>query len=297
LPFHSRLSIDQKMIMRNIVILAFFFTGWSVYAQQATLSGYVRDAKSGEALVGVSVIVDGTDLGSVTDLDGYYTISSIPPATYNITASYVGYEQRTKYNIILRSAGNPELNFELNEVSTELEGVTVTANPFETLDETPLSINKLSREEIATYPGGNNDIAKVAQSLPGVASSIGGFRNDIIIRGGAPNENVYYLDGVEIPSINHFSTQGSAGGPVGLLNVSFFEGVTLATSSFGAQYDNVLSGVLQFEQRRGNDRNFAGNVRVSASEAALTLEGPLFKAKDREASRTSAIVSVRRCSN
>lgn len=83
---------------------------------------------------------------------------------------------------------------------------------------------------------------KVVQSLPGVSGSVGGFRNDVIIRGGGPSKNVYYLDGIEIPVINHFATEGSAGGPVGLLNVSFFEGVSLSTSSFPAKYDNVLSG-------------------------------------------------------
>ena len=181
----------------------------------------------------------------------------------------------------------------MEEAIEELGEVVIVANPFEKLEETPLSIQKLSAEEIATYPGGNNDIAKVVQSLPGVSGSIGGFRNDVIIRGGAPNENVYYLDGIEIPNINHFATQGSAGGPVGLLNVSFFEGVTLSTSAFGAQYDNVLSGVLQFDQRNGNNRDFKTNIRVSSSEAALTVEGPLFK-KEEESSSTSFIASVRR---
>ena len=125
------------------------------------------------------------------------------------------------------------------------------------------------------------------------SGSVGGFRNDIIIRGGAPNENVYYLDGIEIPNINHFATQGSAGGPVGLLNVSFFEGVTLSSSAFGAQYDNVLSGVLQFDQRNGNNREMKTNVRVGSSETALTLEAPLFKS-GKEESNTSFIASVRR---
>ena len=120
-----------------------------------------------------------------------------------------------------------------------------------------------------------------------------GFRNDVIIRGGAPNENVYYLDGIEIPTINHFSTQGSAGGPVGLLNVSFFEGVTLSASSFAASYDNVLSGVLEFDQRNGNSRKFVGNFRLGSSESALTLEGPLFKS-DKSEANTSYIISVRR---
>ncbi len=262
-------------------------------AQTGTLSGLITDAKTGEPLIGAAVQIEGADLGAAADVNGYYLIENIPTRTYNITATYLGYETQTQYNVVIRSEGNIDINFRLEESTYELEELVVTPNPFQKSEETPLSIQRLSQEEVAAYPGGNNDIAKVVQSLPGVSGSVGGFRNDVIIRGGAPNENVYYLDGVEIPNINHFATQGSAGGPVGLLNVSFFEGVTLTTSSFGAQYDNVLSGVLQFDQRRGNAREFRGNVRVGASESALTLEGPLFKG-DGERSKTSFIVSARR---
>lgn len=264
--------------------------GFQNYGQ---LSGYVKDAKTGEPLIGATVQLTDTQLGAVTDTDGFYRIQNIPAKTYTVQALYIGYQAETRYNVVVRSGGNPDVNFDLREEASELEGVVVMASPFEKLQETPLSIQQLSSEEIATYPGGNNDIARVVQSLPGVSGSVGGFRNDIIIRGGAPNENVYYLDGIEIPNINHFATQGSAGGPVGLLNVSFFEGVTLSSSSFGAQYDNVLSGVLQFDQRNGNNRNFQTNIRLSSSEAAFTVEGPLFK-KEQEASNTSFIASVRR---
>ncbi len=260
----------------------------------AKVSGYVKDAKTEEPLIGATVQLVDTDLGAVTDVDGFFTIENIPAKTYNIKASYVGYENEIKFNVVVRTGGIPYLNFNLKETVEQLEGVTVRANPFRKSEETPLSIQRLSREEIATYPGGNNDIVKVAQSLPGVSGSVGGFRNDIIIRGGAPNENVYYLDGIEIPNINHFSTQGSAGGPVGLLNVSFFEGVSLSSSAFGSQYDNVLSGVLQFDQRDGNNREYQTNFRVSSSEAAITTEGPLFKSNNEEQSNTSFIASVRR---
>lgn len=274
--------------------LAIFFTNQAIAFQgQGELSGSVKDAKTGETIPGATVQILETTLGAITDGNGFYTIKNIPAKTYSVQASFVGYETVIKYNIVIKSGGIPDLNFELKEAVSELGEVVVTANPFEKIEETPLSIQKLSAEEIATYPGGNNDIAKVVQSLPGVAGSVGGFRNDVIIRGGAPNENVYYLDGIEIPNINHFATQGSAGGPVGLLNVSFFEGVTLATSAFGAQYDNVLSGVLQFDQRNGNNRELKKNIRIGSSETALTFEGPLFK-KDKEASNTSFIVSARR---
>lgn len=276
-----------------IISLFFLLSPFLAFSQTGELTGTVTDARTGEPLIGATVILEGTTIGDATDANGRYLITRIPTKTYNITFSFVGYLPVTKFNIVIRSEGNIDLNVQLQEDAQLLGEVVVTPNPFEKLQTTPLSIQKLSQEEVAAYPGGNNDIAKVVQTLPGVGGSVGGFRNDVIIRGGAPNENVYYLDGIEIPNINHFSTQGSAGGPVGLLNVSFFEGVTLSASSFDAQYDNVLSGVLQFDQRNGNAREFTGNFRLGSSESALTVEGPLFKGDKDEAS-TTYIASVRR---
>ncbi|MFM2358674.1 MAG: hypothetical protein RLY16_667, partial [Bacteroidota bacterium] len=155
--------------------------------------------------------------------------------------------------------------------------------------QSPLSIQRLTTEDIKANPGGNFDISKVIQSLPGVGGGVGGgsFRNDIIIRGGSPSENVFYLDGIEVPIINHFSTQGSGGGPQGILNVSFIEDVRLSTSAFDARYDNALSSVFQFKQKNGNAKTLQGNVRLSASEIAATLDGPLSK-------RTTFLASARR---
>lgn len=259
-----------------------------------SISGNVID-ETGAPLTGATVFLEGTQIGSSTDFDGFYTITGVAPGTYNLIASFVGFESQTKFNIQVKSVGNQEYNFTLAETAIELEGVEVRPDPnvISRAREAPLSTQTLTAVEIATYPGGNNDVVQVAQTLPGISPSTGGFRNDLIIRGGAPNESVYYLDGVEIPNINHFSTQGSGGGPVGMLNVAFIDEVTLATSAFGAQYDNALSGVLQFDQREGNRRSFSSNFRVSASDVALTVDGPLFKGSS-AASRTSFLASVRR---
>ncbi|WP_054558007.1 TonB-dependent receptor [Croceitalea dokdonensis] len=283
------------MRFSRFICLAICFTLlFGAHGQVSTsLLGTVTD-ELGEPIIGASVFLEGTELGAQTDFDGAYEITNVSPGSYNIVVSYLGYESQTRYNVIVRSKGTPSYNFVLKETAQQLNEVTVSnANRITRPRETPLSTQTLSAVEIATYPGSNNDVVQVAQTLPGVSPSIGGFRNDLIIRGGAPNETVYYLDGMEIPNINHFATQGSAGGPVGLINVSFIENVTLSTSAFNARYDNPLSGVLQFKQRNGNDRNFAGNFRVSASEAALTLEGPLFK-KEGEVSKTTFLASVRR---
>ncbi len=286
----------MKSITRNALIFVFliFFPPVIIIAQVKTeIYGRIIN-ETGEPMFGASVYLEGTEIGAQADFDGNYRITGVTPGSYNLIASFLGYEPQTKFNIIVRSKGTPNYNFVLKQSTQQLNEVFITnENRITRPRETPLSTQTLSAVEIATYPGSNNDVVQVAQTLPGVSPSIGGFRNDLIIRGGAPNETVYYLDGMEIPNINHFSTQGSAGGPVGLINVSFIDNVTLSTSAFNTRYDNPLSGVLQFSQRNGNSRNLAGNFRVSASEAALTFEGPLFK-KDSSESKTTFLASIRR---
>lgn len=258
------------------------------------VNGYVKD-ETGLPIFTATVYVDQLAKGAVTDEQGRFIIKNVPPGSYSFTASFLGYKSVSKYNVVIKSVGNQPLNFVLEENSDSLDEFTVVGekNKLSRPKETPISSLKLTATEIETYPGGNNDVVRVAQSLPGVSPSIGGFRNDLIIRGGAPNETVYFLDGVEVPNINHFSTQGSSGGPVGMLNVSFIDNVELSSSAFNSKYDNVLSGVMQFEQKNGNKRDFSGNFRVGASETALTINTPLFKGK-KEESKTGAIISVRR---
>ena len=280
--------------MRKL-FLGILFNAYFLSAQNTgQLSGRILDQQTQLPIQGVSVILEGTAMGVATNEEGYFTFRDIPTQTYNLTITHLGYQTQTVYNIIVKTFGTPPLQILLEESTNELEEIVVYQSPFRTTVETPLSTQTFSAVEIETYPGGNNDITKVIQSMPGISPSIGGFRNDIIIRGGAPNESVYYLDGIEIPNINHFSTQGSAGGPVGMLNVSFIREVTLSSSAFGAEYDNPLSGVLSFEQREGNPNRFGGNFRFGASEAALTLEGPLFRKDKDKPSKTTLLFSVRR---
>ena len=260
----------------------------SLYCQNiGSLTGTVIDSESGLPLEGATVTVDKSNFFAVTDQNGFFEIVDLPTTTYNITARFIGFKIQTKFNIIVKSAGNRSLDFVLSPMPDTLDEVILNESPFKTSIETPLSTQTFSAVEIETYPGGNNDITRVIQSLPGISPSIGGFRNDIIIRGGGPNETVYYLDGIEIPNINHFSTQGSSGGPVGLVNISFIKDVTLSTSSFGAEYDNALSGVLAFNQKDANKEKLVGNFRLGSSEAGLTIEGPINN-------KSSFILSLRR---
>jgi hypothetical protein len=278
--------------------LFFFFATCSfscVKAQQTgSVTGIVIDKATQQPLQGVSVSLEGSGKGTAADSLGKFRITGVAAKTYNLVASKVGYKTFTVFNISITSGNENTYTIELEAEAATLSEVVVKANKrtvrAATL-ETPLSVQRLTSEEIKSNPGGNFDISKVIQTLPGVGGGQqgGSFRNDIIIRGGAPNENVFYLDGIEIPVINHFQTQGSSGGPQGILNVSFIEDVKLSSSAFDARYDNALSSVFQFKQRNGNPNRFQGNFRLSATEAALTMEGPLSKNK-----KTTFIASARR---
>lgn len=258
------------------------------------LSGVVVDKLTQKILPNVSVSIESIAKGAIADTNGIFRITGIPLKTYNIIFSLVGYKKQTLFNVVITAGNENNFNIELEQSGGALTEVLVKTNKrtarAATL-ETPLSVQRLTTEEIKSNPGGNFDISKVIQSLPGVGGGAGGggFRNDIIIRGGAPSENVFYLDGIEVPVINHFQTQGSAGGPQGILNVSFIEDVKLSSSAFDARYDNALSSVFQFKQKTGNRNKLQGNVRLSATELSGTLEGPLSKDK-----RTTFLASIRR---
>ena len=274
------------------IFLLLFFTPLIIFSQaDGTLNGYVYDSESEMPLLGANIIIEGLDKGAVSNEDGFFEILNINPKTYNLIVSYVGYQSKKIYNTIIKSKGNQTLEIFLIESTEELDEVVLFENPFNKPIETPLSINTFSSVEIESYPGANNDITKVVQSMPGLSPSVGGFRNDLIIRGGAPNETVFYLDEIEIPNINHFSTQGSSGGPRGMINIAFIQDVTLSTSAFGAEYDNPLSGVLQFRQRTGNPNTINSNFRFGASESGLTLDGPLSKTDE---NKTNFIFSARK---
>jgi outer membrane cobalamin receptor len=276
-------------------IAALLWCGTVLMAQNTgSINGTVIDKQTQEALIGVTIRLEGSDLGATTDVDGNFRLTGIPPRSYNVTASYIGYTPLTKFNVVVTTGNANQINFQMEPDATNLGEVVISTNKSVRIAsvETPLSIQNLSVEEIKSNPGGNFDISRVLQALPGVSAGAGGgggARNDLIIRGGGPSENVYYLDGVEIPIINHFTTQGAAGGPTGMLNVSFIEDATLSSSAFNARYDNPLSAVLQFTQRDGNPDRVQGNFRVSASETALTLEGPAAKN-----GKTTFLASARR---
>lgn len=279
--------MSRNLITACLLLLAGFYT---TQAQSSgTISGTVRNSATQEAIPGATIRLEGTNLGAFANARGEYSVKKIPPKSYTVVATSVGFKPTQLFNIVVTSGNVVNLVIELEPATAQGEAVTVEGRTFGKRSETPLSVQSLTTEEIRSNPGGNFDISRVLQALPGVGGATGGasFRNDITVRGGGPSENVYYLDGIEIPQINHFATQGSAGGPAGILNVAFIEDVTLSSSSFGSGYDNALSSVIAVTQKEGNKENLQGNIRVSATEVALTFDGPV-------SDNTTFIASARR---
>jgi hypothetical protein len=279
-------KINTKLKVTNLYLFALLIFSFSVSAQTGLIQGRVYDEINNEPLPFANVVIEGTTNGTTTDLDGNYTLSAAP-GLYNITASFVGYINRTEYEVQVTPSRPAVINFALNEGAQTLGEVSVTAQDRITRNiESPVSVTTLGINEIQRNPGGNQDISLVIQSLPGVASSPN-FRNDIIIRGGAPNENAFFLDGIEIPTINHFATQGSSGGPVGLLNVNFIREVDLYTSAFPVEKATALSSVLDIKLKDGRTDKVGGIFQVGASDIGLTLEGPI-------GDKTTFLASARR---
>lgn len=252
---------------------------------QGMIRGKITNSVNNQPVPFANVLLLNTELGAITDEAGNYEIGNVPPGLYTVRASYVGYKPFTAYDIQVALARPFQLDFSLTEEASEL-GEVVVNSEFTRSEETPLSVRKLTTNEIERYPGGNRDISRVIQSLPGVASTPS-FRNDILIRGGAPNENRFFVDDIEVPVINHFSTQGSSGGPVGILNVNLIKSLDLITGGFPANRMNGLSSFFEIQLKEGRRDRMATQLTVGASELTLSHEGPLSP-------KTTYILSARR---
>ena len=271
---------------KNVLFLLLLGLLTPVSAQPThRIKGTVIDKASRQPLEFINVLVLGLGRGGVTDAEGHFNIGEVPPGIYRLQASAVGYKTILTPEYIV-STKDLTIQIETEENLTELEGVTVTASPFRRDPESPVGLRVIGLQEIEKSPGANRDISRIVQSYPGVAFSPAGYRNDLIVRGGSPSENRFYLDGVEIPNINHFSTQGASGGPVGIINADLIREVNFYTGAFPTDRGNAMSSVLDFKLRDGDMERNSLKATLGASEVSLASNGHIGK-------KTSYLVSVR----
>jgi hypothetical protein len=275
-------------MMKKYILLISLFAFLSVSAQKpsSTIKGRVYNAKNNEPVEFATVVIQNSVNGTNSDINGNFTLNKIEPGFYQLKISAVGFKTYVSETFRITLSAGATINVPLEEDDVRLEEITVRPNFFPKRDESPTSLRTIGIDEIEKNPGGNRDITKVIQSFPGV-SSAASFRNDVIVRGGGPSENKFYLDGVEIPNLNHFATQGASGGPVGIINVDFVREVNFYSGAFPSTRGNAMSSVLEFTQKNANAEKAKFRATVGASDLAFSSEGPL-------SAKTTYLASVRR---
>jgi hypothetical protein len=273
--------------LKLILVLTFFSSAFIIgQSARGKIIGKVVDETTKEPIPGVNVLVVGTTFGSATDLDGNFSINNVDVGSYQVRISSVGYNTVVKPDVIVNSAKPAELLVNLTQAVIEFEGITVRSDFFSKDPSEIGSIASFSYEEIRRAPGGFEDVVRALSVLPGVAQASAG-RNDLIVRGGAPSENLYVVDGFVVPNINHFGSQGATGGPLSFVNLDFVRETSFSTGGFSTLYGDKLSSVLTIDLREGRKDKLGGKGTISASQFGLNLEGPIGE-------KGNIIFSVRR---
>ena len=265
-------------MMRLLLLLALLLCGnLTTMAVPVTYSvhGKVIDKQSRRPVAYANVFVTGIPgKGASTDSLGVFRIEQIPPGIYRFEASCIGYRTVSTPEYIV-SASTPSIEIEMEEDANMLSTVVVMPSPFRRSLESPVSMRIIGLQEIEKSPGANRDVSRIVRSYPGVSFSPIGYRNDLIVRGGSPSENRFYMDGIEIPNINHFATQGASGGPVSIVNADLIREITFYTGAFPANRSGALSSVLDFRLKDGNPDKQAFKATIGASEVSLSGTGHL----------------------
>jgi hypothetical protein len=270
---------------KNILFLLTIFLSVTVLAQKGSIKGRIFNAKTNAPLDFATILIEGTTIGSTSDLDGNFIFTGIEPGFKKLIVQSIGFEKTISDEIQVQGNQTVFVDVPVNESSVQLNEVTVRQNRNLKKIESPISVLSVGVQQIEKSAGANRDISKVIQALPGVGATDPN-RSDLIVRGGGPSENVFYLDGIEIPVINHFSTQGSSGGSVGIINPDFVREIDFYTGAFPANRINALSSVMEIKQKDGSKDRIHSKLSVGASDAALTIDGPIGK-------KSTFIVSAR----
>ena len=263
----------MRTIKSLLILLAILFPAIA-FTQKGEIKGQILNQRNNEPIEFAGLQIQGTTIGGVSDANGSFVLSNVSPGFVRLIVSFLGFETTVSSEIQVQGNQTAFVNVFLPESSVQLQEVSIRPNYNVKRIESPISVISVGVQEIEKGAGVNRDISKVIQTLPGVGVTDPN-RNDLIVRGGGPSENVFYLDGVEIPVINHFATQGSSGGAVGVINPDFVEEISFYTGAFPANRTNALSSVMEIRQRDGSKDKINTTLSVGASDAAVTVDGPV----------------------
>jgi len=274
---HDLIIVEFLKEMKTILL--FFCILFSLCYSQASVNeaydvrGRVIDKNTRAAVPYATVTIFGMpNKITVTDSIGNFSIKSVTPGIYKLSVTCIGYNNLLSSEYIV-SPQTPFIELELEENMTQLNEVTVRSTSLRKIKGSPVSLQIIGLNEIEKSPGGNRDISRIIRSYPGVSFSVGGYRNDLIVRGGAPSENRFYLDGIEIPNINHFATQGASGGAISILNADMIREVQFYSGAFPVESSGAMSSVMDIRLRDGNIDKRSFKATLGASEFSLSGTG------------------------
>lgn len=263
------------------VVLAIFLV-FESFAQTQIIKGKIIDAQAEYELIGATIKVIGSEplIGTVTNLDGSFVLENVPVGRQSLSVQYIGYKNLTLPNILVTAGKEVILQIKLEESVESLEAVVVTANANKAMpinEMAKVSARTFSLEETTRFSGGRNDVARLATSFAGV-SAPNDSRNDIVVRGNSPTGLQWRIEGIPVPTTNHFATLGVTGGPVNALNTNILRTSDFLTGAFPAEYGNASAAVFDVNFRNGNPDKFEFTGQMSAySGVEFMAEGPIKK--------------------
>lgn len=281
-------------LLKNIFILLLSVIGSSARAQSTqTISGKIFDEASHAPLTGaVIVLVGATATGTVTDIDGNFSLAGVPIGRQSVKVSYTGYEDRVMNDILVTAGKEVHIDVSMQERLHKLDEVTVSYSRSKDKTRTnnemaQVSARSFNVDETKRYAGALGDPSRMAANFAGVISG-NDSRNDIVVRGNSPTGMLWQLEGLNIPNPNHYGSLTTTGGPISMLNNNNIDKSDFFTSAFPAQYGNALSGVFDIRLRDGNRNKSEFLAQVGFNGFELGAEGPLGKNK-----RTSYVINYR----
>lgn len=256
----------------KITVLLILFSVLA-FAQVGSINITVFDEFSKKSIPATVKILNSEQQFSGT---GTVQIAEIASGNYNFEIVAEGYDSNFLNDINVVPNQNLTFSVGLNASAKQIQEVTITKKAYKTTAESPVSLRNITAEEVQKNAGSNRDVSKAILSFPGVGSTAT-FRNDLFIRGGSSAENKFYIDGIEVPTINHFQTQGASGGPRGIITVDFIKDVDFYSGAFPARRNGVMSSLFEFNLKQARKDKLGYKAVIGLDDMQLMVDGPLSK--------------------
>jgi len=268
---------------KSVCFLLFVMMSVIIFGNPGTsmpggIKGIVIDSQTEQPLPGVNVFILDSEIGTATDENGHFNIEQLKPGSYHVRFIMMGYLPQTKLNLPVSPDKDLVLRINLEQTVLEMQDVVVSPGFFKKAKDAVISERTMDFTEITSDPGSSMDVQRMMQSLPSVVSGTD-QENEVVIRGGAPGENLFVIDHIEIPNPNHFSNQGVGGGPIGIINPLFINEISFYAGSFPARYGDKASSVMDIQLREGNRDNFEAELDMGMAGIGALLEGPIANGK------------------